>query len=188
MNNVVAYVSQNRELVTAVATVAAAIASLCSFLVAAITVFMLRSQSRGAVRPIPFISFGDYVNQILVSIQNRGVGPLVIKSISVVDRKTGREGKNVIDFMPALPAGFFWEDFIQVDIEGRPIAANDELVMAKFSMPEVLNPALPEIRTQIRDALSSLTMTLVVSDVYKSKYRCSREFAWFKRSSGSDPA
>jgi len=176
------YVYHNKDFVIAVATVAAAIASICSLLVAIITVCMQRSQSRGSVRPIPFVSFGDYEQQILVSVQNRGVGPLVIDEISVMNTKTGTEKKNIIDFMPSLPQGMFWEDFIQIDIEGRPIAANEEIVMVKFSMPETLNPAIPKVRKEIREALSALTISLVVKDVYECRLKkYTRDFSWFAR-------
>jgi hypothetical protein len=176
------YVQGHDAFVTAVATVAAAVASICSLLIAGITIREQRAQSRGSVRPIPFISFGDYANQILVSIQNRGVGPLIIDEISVVDRTTKAEKKNVIDFMPLLPEGLFWDDFVQVDLEGRPLAANGEIVLLRFSLPPDPNPVSHQIRKEIRDNLSRLSMSLIVKDVYGSKLKkCTRDFDWFAR-------
>jgi len=167
--------------VEAIGTVASAFAALISIGVAAYAVYAQRLQSQRSVKPLPFIVLEDYVACISVILRNVGVGPMVIKKLTVVDACTGRQLENVIDFMPILPDYLAWETFIGSELVGRPIAANGEIILLRFAAAPGMNPEISALYSRIRNTLAGLSMRVVVEDVYKNETVCERKFTWFGR-------
>jgi hypothetical protein len=164
-----------------IAAIASAIAAVTSVIVASIAVLTQRTQSQLSVKPLPWVALNDYVACVSVVFRNVGVGPLVIKDLTVTDVNTRVQRGNVIDFMPTLPDGIDWETFVGTELIGRPVAANGEIVLLRFSEDPTLNPAAALQYTKIRNALSALEIRVVIKDVYGNETTYERRFTWFSR-------
>jgi hypothetical protein len=93
-----------------------AIMALCALVTSILSIYLtirtLQIQKRHnfqSVKPIAWVSVADFEDRISVTLQNNGVGPMIIKK---VDIKTEKETKaSLIDWMPA---GHSWDMFIAV--------------------------------------------------------------------------
>jgi hypothetical protein len=162
----------NPTFVEAASTFAAAIAAIFSFFVA----YQANRQSKGSVRPLPFVMIGDFENDLSVSIHNFGVGPLIIEKLEVTNSQIGEARGNIIEFMPDLIDGEAWDNFVQDNIVGRPIAPGGSMRLVRYLGDN------PQNIKSIREALSRLTVTVIVSDVFGKKMpACSRALTYFAR-------
>ena len=86
------------------------ICSICAILIAltslAVAIWhgsITRKHNILSVKPLPDILVSNYRNRIAISIENNGIGPLIIKNFRAY---VGDESKsNLIDWMPHVPDG-----------------------------------------------------------------------------------
>ncbi|HEY5238052.1 MAG TPA: hypothetical protein VIJ62_06695 [Rhizomicrobium sp.] len=158
------------------------ILALIALAVSIYTMWIQRRHNFKSLQPLPFISFMDQENRIAVALTNVGVGPFIIDKLAVRNSRTGEEKGNVFHFMPPLPDGILWSMFVCNDIEERPIAVDDPLVLVEFIAEPMNSLRISEVRDAIRVALSELTMSVDGRDIYGRKMkRCTRDFKWFAR-------
>lgn len=194
------------QLVGPAGTFFAAITSIVSIFVAVAALKVQRNHNFKSVLPIPQILIGDYENRLFVSIENAGVGPLIIRDVQVRSKATGKKTSSLIDFMPELPQDDTWDTFI-ARISGRAIPAQQSVTILQYSGPfpgrslsesESLREALREgnlkayarsavLRDRIRAALKDLTIAIKTSDIYgKNLPDCERDLESFGRRIGME--
>jgi hypothetical protein len=109
------------------------------------------------------ISVGDYLNELVVFLQNKGTGPLIIKQLSVTS-ESGRKEKSIIDFFGSGFGNVVWSTFV-ADIDGWAILPGEAKTLIKLDG----DPADKEfvlIRGEVRKALASLQVELLYQDIY----------------------
>jgi hypothetical protein len=78
----------------------AVVVSVCSIMVATVSLWIQRKHNILSVRPIAGIGRFDYVGYIAIWVKNLGNGPMRVKSIKTTDNQGIRKGYP-IDWMPS---------------------------------------------------------------------------------------
>jgi len=74
-----------------------AVVALFALLLSCIAYFGQRKHNRLSVRPLAYIMFGDWEDEIFVKVVNNGTGPMIIESITVLNaRGTALQGDATI--------------------------------------------------------------------------------------------
>jgi hypothetical protein len=94
-----------------------------------ITLLFQRKHNKLTFKPIPVLVKYNYIDTLRVRIWNNGNGPLIIKSI--IAEKDNIKKSNLKDFIPPLPNGIYYVDFI-TDFDNRAIAPGESLRMIEF--------------------------------------------------------
>ena len=141
LGEILSFLKQNHEVANAVSAMAGAVVALLAFLVSMLSVFFtwrtLRHQqahNRLSVRPLPYITVGDYENSIYVKIRNNGTGPLIVKRLTVPG--AANPDQPLFSNMPDLLPSFAWTNFTGAS-EGRSIAVGGEMVLLELSDPSL---------------------------------------------------
>jgi hypothetical protein len=137
-----------------------------------------REHNEKSVRPIGRMIFSDYEDYIAIKIKNAGVGPLILKNLSVLNSK--KEIKNnIIEWMPQIPLGMSWSHFSKpTDVV---ISQNATLSLLELQ-GKVGNKSFEDFRDKVRRALKELTIELEYMDIYEKQMPIvKRELSWFGR-------
>lgn len=140
------------------------------------------THDRMSVRPLVYVAVGDYENRIYVKIQNNGVGPLILKRITVVG--AAEPDKPLIEAMPELPPKAAWANFVE-DIAGRSIPPGGEVFLIDLEEGSSASRASFSLaRDKVRLALGTLTIKVEYTDVYDQLLPPAiRKLNWFHRHS-----
>ncbi|MFA6287461.1 MAG: hypothetical protein WC661_08755 [Opitutaceae bacterium] len=159
----------------AVIAFAALVTSLLSFYLTFRGLQLQKKHNFNTVKPIGWISLADYENLLSVKIQNNGVGPMLIKSVSVLSG--GQKKGSIIEWMPK---GIEWDTFIGV-FEDRCLSAGQELTVIQLS-GNADDPKFVALRDSCRVALGALTVEVAYRDIYDRKMPLARRpLDWFER-------
>lgn len=177
----------NKDVATAIATVAsavvAAVAVFLSFVSLYISFASLRYQNRHnelSVRPLAYVTLGDYEDRLFVKIKNNGTGPMIIKSILVVG--AANPADPLILSMPRLLPKVSWTNFVE-DCVGRSVPAGDELALLDLSSGSSSSVGQFEIsRDKVREALGKLQVHVIYTDIYGNELpKAERSMKFFHR-------
>lgn len=178
MQDTLKWVSENKDVVQAFTGLFAVIIGFVSILLTFLTLRANRKHNRLSVKPIADVSASDFEDKLLLTLTNKGSGPLIIKRFQAVNDGTAKN--NVIDWMPALPPNLAWSNFVK-NIEGCALRPSESIPLIDFS----LDPRLPEqrkARDSIRQALSILTVEVEYSDIYDNPFKLPpQSLSWFAR-------
>jgi hypothetical protein len=167
--------------------------ALASLLVAIQAFLSSRKTSRAqhehnqlSVTPLVNINFGDYENDLSVSLVNNGTGPMVIKSIRVIG--AADPTKPLIDAMPNLPRNDLvtWNHYIGSDLTGRSIrAGGGQIVLLRLRHNREKEKALKDLfalsRDKMRAALGPLKLRVEYTDIYGKRFVTERSLGYFLR-------
>jgi len=118
-----------------------------------------------SVKPIPDILTSDFENKIAVTLENNGTGPLIIKSFKAC---VGDKSKsNVIDWMPSIPDGYYWSNWLR-NFEDCAIKPFESKILLEFKL-NIEDEIQREIRDNIRNALSKVSIEFCYTDIYNTK-------------------
>jgi len=170
---------------SAVLAFIACLISLISLYVAHASLKHQREHNRLSVRPLCYVTLGDYENQLFVKLRNNGTGPMIITSIKIKGARD--EDKPLIEAMPALPSEVQWTNFVE-DCSGRSVPAGGELVLLELSQESTLrisplsSSRFVLARDRVREALGKFEIRVCYTDIYGSKLPASvRSLNWFHR-------
>lgn len=143
-----------------------------------------RQHNYKAVKPIGNIVVGDYENKIFIRIDNDGIGPLIIKKLTVKNQERTKD--TIIDIIPAeISKRIQWSDFA-TSLEKKAIPAGQKLNILVWEINDTYKhlgqEKIIKDRTDLRDVLKDITMTLDYTDVYEvKKYQIEQSLNWFGR-------
>jgi hypothetical protein len=183
MNSLLQYLQQNKDIIQAFTSLLAISIGFLSIILTYLTLQMNRKHQRLSVKPIADITPHDFAENISVTLDNKGNGPLIIKTFRAT--KNHNSTSNLIDWMPALPNNLSWFTF-QKNFEGTALRPGESLVLIKLKINKK-NKQEIKFRDDVRRSLSELEVELEYSDIYGAqmcfpKYKLS----WFARlTSGS---
>lgn len=161
----------------------AAVACLISFIslyVSHRTAKHQENHDRMSVRPLVYVALGDYENRLYVKIQNNGVGPLILKRITV--EGAAEPNKPLIEAMPELPQKAAWTNFVE-EITGRSVPPGGEVFLVDLEEGSSASRAYFTLaRDLVRVALGPLTVKVEYTDVYDQSLPIAvRKLDWFHR-------
>ncbi len=182
---ILAFLKDNHEVANAISAMAGAVVALLALLISVLSVFFTwralkhqRTHNSLSVRPLPYITVGDYENAIYVKIRNNGTGPLIVKALSVPGASD--PSAPLVTNMPSLLPGVAWTNFTGAT-DGRSIPVGGEMVLLELSDAN-LGGRFQLSRDKVREALGELSLTLEYTDIYGNKLpACSRDLKWFHR-------
>ena len=154
--------------------------SLAAFIVSVFSLETQRKYQEIAVRPIPRVYVGDYVDSISVGIKNPGVGPLIIRSFQV-DSGAGYEDVNLLlDVLPSAPEGVIWGDFSSISSD-TVVPAREYKRLLLFNI-YTDQQQYQDFAKNLRYALGKLKIKVTGTDVYESQvFEFETDLSWFHR-------
>ena len=157
-----------------------AITSLCAVIISVISmiftvIFSLfqHKHNKNSVKPISAIKVKDYENLLSVLIENVGTGPLTITKLRLKDKS--KEYSTLIEMMPDVEQA--WNTFTE-SVDGWTIPVGGQLVLLEIT------PKNNEIKAIIRETLSTITVLLDYTDIYRTKFHDQRLLDFFGRQIG----
>lgn len=145
----------------------AIILSLISLYVSHAALRHQREHNRLSVRPLAYVTIGDYENQLFVELRNNGTGPMIVNSIAVVGAQD--PSAPLINAMPQLDPKVNWTNFVE-DCAGRSVPPGGELVLLDLSSGSSSSQEQFVLsRDRVRLALGNLEVRAEYSDIYGSK-------------------
>lgn len=178
MEEIISFLSANDKVVTAWTAIAALFVSLVSIIIAVSNFVMQRRHNRKSVQPIGHISVGNYENEIFVRLWNHGVGPMIVRAVTVNKAGEQQTKHSIIDFMPDLPKNRPWTTYVP-DISGRAISANDSVTLIALK-GNTRDKGFTSARQLVRKALSSLSIKVDHENIYGEKMKPAlRNLDWF---------
>jgi hypothetical protein len=159
-----------------------------SFISVCVSLAALRHQrkhSQLSVRPLAYVMVGDYEDRIFVKLTNNGTGPMVIKSIRIINAPD--PSGPLINAMPPLQAGVYWTNFVE-DVAGRSVRPGGEIVLVDLSSESgESEDQFALSRDQVRQALGELEVHVEYTDIYGSTLPIGiRSLDFFHRAKGHD--
>lgn len=141
--------------------------------------YLQRTHDKLSVKPIGMITFRDYIDNIAVSLQNKGIGPLIIKDISVTD-ESGRKEESIIAFFGQEFVNVIWSDYIG-DITDWAILPGESKTLIEYG-GDPNDREFDNNRERVRRILAQLQIEVQYQDVYeKSMPTIERNLDWFRR-------
>jgi hypothetical protein len=159
----------------AVFSAATAFLALC---ISVITICIQRHHNVISIRPVPEVTVADYENSLRIKLRNNGIGPMIIRQVIV---RRGNEFKeSVIDWMPALPKNRLWNHF-STKLQNRTLQTDGVIPLLELT-EAVGEQGFSIIRDNIRHHLCNLTVDIVYTDMYGTKFKIyKKELTWFGR-------
>lgn len=119
-------------------------------------------QTRDLQKPFGVIDIGDYEDKIYVRLKNIGAGPLIIENVRVVYK--GEEKDNLIDFMPDLPKGVYWNDFVR-ETKGKGVGRDSymNLILIESENEDIKS----KLKKEIREILKDVTVEIFYNNIFK---------------------
>lgn len=149
--------------------------SLISLGVAICTLRTQRKHNQLSLRPVAYISKGDYENNIFVRLNNYGSGPMFIDSFTI-QNKIG-EFKLLVDSFGDIAGKITWDHFMG-SLDGRVLAPGKEFTLIECSFDQ--NNI--DVRDEIRSYLASTILKLDYKCTYEVKQKTLlEELTWFGR-------
>lgn len=178
MNDLIQFLTDNPELTNAYATIATAFIALAAVFLSYRTVQLQQTHNVLSVKPLPHVAVADYEERLTVRIDNNGPGPLIVNSVEV---ENGSQTKDsVIDWMPDLPTGIYWDTFLG-KVNARSVPPGGQIILLQLN-GDPSEPRFMEARDMCRAILSELTVVIKYTDIYGSKISTYRtDLSWFGR-------
>jgi hypothetical protein len=157
----------------------ALIVSVISLLLSLISAFHNRKNNRLSVRPLAYILPPDYEEYIAVIIQNKGTGPLITKRIKFIG-ENNIEKSNLIDFMPKLDDGYYWNTFSKAS--KIILSTSEEKVLLEFR-GDISDKNFIRQRNEIREALSKVEIKIEYTSIFNEmfSFKLNYRLSWFGR-------
>jgi hypothetical protein len=140
-----------------------------AILIGIYSLYTQRKHNILSFKPIPLIVRHNYLNIIRVRINNKGTGPLIIKSVST--EKDSVKANNLKDLMPKRPKELSFVEFIK-DFEDRAISPGEYITMIEF---KIRDKNYKDYFNQLKIALNNTKITLFYTDIYNSKFKYFKE-------------
>lgn len=148
--------------------ISAVIVSICSIVIAVVSLWIQRKHNRITVRPVADIGRFNYVGWIAIWVKNVGLGPMIVKSIETYDPQKGIIKDYPIDWMKGkMPSGFYFTRF-RKNLEDSTIMAGDHEVLLEYEY-NTSDPFDIENATQIRSILKDLKIRIKYENFYEEE-------------------
>jgi len=148
-----------------IVSVCAIIIALASLVVTIWQGIINRKHNILSVKPIPDILTSNFENKIAVTLENNGIGPLIIKDFRAY---VGNKYRScIIDWMPSLPEGIYWSNWLR-NFENCAIKPSESKTLIEFKL-DLENENQRKIRDTIREALAKVSIEFEYADIYENK-------------------
>jgi len=143
-----------------------------------------RKHNQLSVRPLAYIVIGDYEDRIFVKLTNNGTGPMIVKSIRVINAPNPSDP--LINAMPRLQPNVYWTNWVE-DFVDRSLRPGGEIVLVDLSSESSESEDQFALsRDLVRHALCELEVHVEYTDIYGSTLPiATRGLEFFGRAKGA---
>lgn len=143
-----------------------------------------RTHNIKSLKPLGRIKIGDFESDIFVSIENVGVGPLIIKKVYLNGKEIDME-KGIIHYIPtSIRENTKWKNF-SANYKNRAISSLGTLELLRWTPQTDYEKNEIEIintKKQIRELLQNWNLKIVYTDIYDSEdFEDTLSMEWFGR-------
>ena len=174
------FVSNYETTIVAASSFFAALTAIVSI---ALTVLSVRAQAkhnRISIKPVGIFPIADYENEITLKLRNNGLGPLLVKDFEITSAGKVLETKNLVELMPKLPQGIYWDTFSRIS-PGQVVSSQGERVILSLTLEPEEQLALAHAN-DVRRRLGGLTLKCRYSDLYEKEVQTiESDLTWFLR-------
>jgi len=164
---------------TTVIALCALVVSVVSTGLAVWTAFVQRKHMRLSVRPIASVPVADFENRVGVFLQNKGIGPMRVRSLRVANAE-GVEHDDLVTHMPPLAPGILWSNFYD-SVDGSALEAGKRFLLLLLE-GDPQDPEYRQSRDVVRRRLSSLVVRVEYEDLYGQPMEpLEQKLSWFGR-------
>lgn len=135
--------------------------------------YLQRTHNEKSLRPLGQIKFVDQKTQLAVQIENCGLGPMIIESLSF--SKEGKASSKIDEYLD-LDSRSFFSASIDSKIKKVLTPSGQMDVFAKD-----VTSLTPEEIDLVRGKLSIIDVKLVYRDIYNNQFTAERSLQWFSR-------
>ena len=173
------------QVASAAAAVGSAAVAIMALIFSIISLVAQRKHNRLSVRPLAYVPLGDYESRVFVRVTNNGTGPMIIKSIRIINAPN--PSGPLIDAMPKLQSGVLWTMY-STDVEDRSLRPGGEIVLLELSSKSSNSEDQFVLsRNKVRRALGELAVHVEYTDIYGNTLPVySRSLKLFHRAKGDD--
>jgi hypothetical protein len=131
-------------------------------------------------KPLLYISYWDGHAKIQITMTNKGIGPLTIKTYKIINTKTNKEYTSLFDAIVSINNKY--DNYTGNQIE-RVLSSNESVVLLEFLLNDNKTSSTYESdREKIRNSLKDLKFEVSYEDVYNTAMPIYfRELSWFGR-------
>ncbi|MCP3907446.1 MAG: hypothetical protein GY712_05450 [Oceanicoccus sp.] len=147
-----------------IVAVCALFVSVISIVIGALALRNQKIHNQKSVRPICSITYKNYLSEIVITVSNDGVGPMLVDALELI--KNGKVYRRLKDLIsPSFPSGgeytYKWVNFIQQ----RTIPVGGHIEIFCFHKTEGQTD-FESVRDKVRKALTEVTISIKYSDIY----------------------
>ena len=177
MGDLLTYLTENPDSANAVIALVAVLVATLSIIVSWRALRHQVRHNKLSARPIPFLSLSNFQNQLRVRIVNDGIGPLIVKRVTISDGS--RSEADVIAWMPRPPAGIAWSTYTR-RLEDRSILPGTHLTLLQLD-GDLSDAAFVDFRDECRRVLQTLEGVIEYTDIYGDAFPpYARKLDWFE--------
>lgn len=192
LSEVLKFLAEKPDVANAVAAIGSAVLAAVAVVLSLISLYVShaalrhqREHNRLSVRPLAYITLGDYENRLFVKVRNNGTGPMIVKSVTIIGTRDPQQP--LVAAMPQLLPKVSWTNFVE-DCSGRSVPAGGELVLLDLSTESSASQGQFTLsRDKVRLALGKLEVRAEYTDIYGSRLPVSnRSLKFFHRLLGAE--
>jgi hypothetical protein len=168
------------DVANALAAIFSAVTALIALFVSVFGLWTQRRHDILSARPIPEVTVADYEDSLRIKLRNNGVGPLIVRTVTVRRSGVTETKGSVIGWMPPLPNHRRWTHFAK-DLADRSLPPDGALPLLELTQVKG-EDEFATCRDRVRRELQSLTVEVTYSDVYATVFpQYSKSLEWFGR-------
>ena len=165
MDNFISDILSKPEVVIAVS---ALLVSVISITIGALALRNQKIHNQKSVRPICSITYRNYISEIVITVSNNGVGPMLVDALDL--KSNGKVYGRIKDLiMPTFPGGgkytYKWVNFSQQ----RAIPVGGQVDIFSFQKKEGQTD-FESVQDIVRLALTEVTISVQYTDIYGGKF------------------
>lgn len=135
--------------------------------------YQQRVHNANSLKPLAQIKFVDQKTQLAVQVENCGMGPMIIDSLSF--SKQGKTFPKIGECLDLAPRSYF---SVSLDSEIKKVLLPNQQ-MDVFEK-EITSLTQEEIDC-VKSKLSVIGVSLVYRDIYNNRFSAKRNLEWFSR-------
>ncbi len=140
-----------------------------------------REHNHKSLLPIHSVNRLTYQNKFGVELENRGAGPMIVQSVTVIDTTNPtREATSLIELMPdPLKHDMKWNDY-KKGLKNVALQPGKKFDLLLFQTSEKPSLEFQDNRNDMWRAIIPLKLQLVYEDVYKNSFETSEYFTIYQ--------
>ncbi|WP_428925684.1 hypothetical protein [Marinibacterium sp. SX1] len=182
----IAWLTVNTDLAQSVIALCAIVVAVASLYVACRANLLQWRHNQLSVQPDVSLGCGDYENYLYICLENRGLGPSKVGELQVRSASKLMDQDDIWKFVPALPDGVAWNDYIG-KIQGRSLPAGESVMVLELKDDRFKSwREFEDYKWKFRKSLSDVSYELTYSDIYGRQFSKAGDFSWFGRMLGEE--